>query len=76
MRGFPNGGFLRAEFTGWVGGAHRARRNMLESLVLFVALVAGRAALAAIYIVGAPYLRAAAWIVASSASCWIFLQLI
>lgn len=28
-----------AEFTGWVGRAHRAHRNMLESLVLFVALV-------------------------------------
>lgn len=27
-----------AEFTGWVGRAHRAHRNMLESLVLFVAL--------------------------------------
>jgi uncharacterized MAPEG superfamily protein len=28
-----------AEFTGWVGRAHRAHRNMLESLVLFTALV-------------------------------------
>ena len=28
-----------AEFTGWVGRAHRAHRNMLESLVLFAALV-------------------------------------
>ena len=28
-----------ADFTGWVGRAHRAHRNMLESLVLFVALV-------------------------------------
>jgi uncharacterized MAPEG superfamily protein len=27
------------EFTGWVGRAHRAHRNMLESLVLFAALV-------------------------------------
>ena len=28
-----------AEFTGWVGRAHRAHRNMLESLVLFATLV-------------------------------------
>ena len=28
-----------AEFTGWVGRAHRAHRNMLENLVLFAALV-------------------------------------
>ena len=28
-----------AEFTGWVGRAHRAHRNMLESLVLFAILV-------------------------------------
>ena len=28
-----------AEFTGWVGRAHRAHHNMLESLVLFAALV-------------------------------------
>jgi uncharacterized MAPEG superfamily protein len=28
-----------AEFTGWVGRAHRAHHNMLESLVLFGALV-------------------------------------
>ena len=28
-----------AEFTGWVGRAHRAHRNMLESLVLFAVLV-------------------------------------
>ena len=28
-----------AEFTGWVGRAHRAHRNMLENLVLFGALV-------------------------------------
>jgi uncharacterized MAPEG superfamily protein len=27
------------EFTGWVGRAHRAHRNMLESLVLFAILV-------------------------------------
>lgn len=27
------------EFTGWVGRAHRAHRNMLESLVLFAVLV-------------------------------------
>jgi len=27
------------EFTGWVGRAHRAHRNMLENLVLFAALV-------------------------------------
>lgn len=27
------------EFGGWVGRAHRAHRNMLESLVLFAALV-------------------------------------
>ena len=27
------------DFTGWVGRAHRAHRNMLESLVLFAALV-------------------------------------
>ena len=26
-------------FTGWVGRAHRAHRNMLENLVLFAALV-------------------------------------
>jgi uncharacterized MAPEG superfamily protein len=29
----------QAEFTGWVGRAHRAHRNMLENLVLFAALV-------------------------------------
>jgi len=28
-----------ADFTGWVGRAHRAHRNMLENLVLFAALV-------------------------------------
>ena len=28
-----------AEFTGWVGRAHRAHHNMLESLVLFAVLV-------------------------------------
>ena len=28
-----------AEFTGWVGRAHRAHHNMLENLVLFAALV-------------------------------------
>jgi uncharacterized MAPEG superfamily protein len=28
-----------ADFTGWVGRAHRAHHNMLESLVLFAALV-------------------------------------
>ncbi len=28
-----------AEFTGWVGRAHRAHRNMLESLVIFAILV-------------------------------------
>ena len=27
------------EFSGWVGRAHRAHRNMLESLVLFAILV-------------------------------------
>jgi uncharacterized MAPEG superfamily protein len=27
------------EFAGWAGRAHRAHRNMLESLVLFAALV-------------------------------------
>ncbi|MBI1199205.1 MAG: hypothetical protein GC203_15200 [Phenylobacterium sp.] len=28
-----------AEYPGWAGRAHRAHRNMLESLVLFAALV-------------------------------------
>jgi uncharacterized MAPEG superfamily protein len=27
------------EFTGWVGRAHRAHRNMLENLILFAVLV-------------------------------------
>ena len=31
--------FLPSSFTGWVGRAHRAHRNMLESLVLFAILV-------------------------------------
>ena len=29
----------QAEFTGWVGRAYRAHRNMLENLVLFAILV-------------------------------------
>lgn len=85
------------EFAGWVGRAHRAHRNLLESLVLFAALVlvahaagrenamttlgaqlfvGGRAAYAAIYLVGIPYLRTAAWAVATTGIVLIFLQVI
>lgn len=86
-----------AEFTGWVGRAHRAHRNMLESLVLFAALVlvahaagrenaqtalgsqlfvGGRTAFAAIYLIGIPYLRTAAWALALAGLVLIFLQVI
>ena len=86
-----------AEFTGWVGRAHRAHRNMLENLVLFAALVLvahaagrenamtalgaqlflwGRVAFAAIYIIGIPYLRTAAWTVGLVGLVLIFLQVI
>lgn len=81
---------------GWVGRAQRAHRNMLESLLLFAAVVLaahaagvsnattvlgaqlflyGRIAYAAVYVAGIPWLRTAAWAVATVGIVLILLQL-
>jgi uncharacterized MAPEG superfamily protein len=82
---------------GLAGRAQRAHRNMLENLVLFVALVLvvavsgrgnamtllgaqlffwARVAYAAIYLIGIPWARTAAWAVSMVGLVLIFLQLL
>lgn len=82
---------------GFAGRAQRAHRNMLENLVLFVALVLvvavsgrgnamtllgaqlffwARVAYAAIYLIGIPWARTAAWAVSMVGLVLIFLQLL
>jgi uncharacterized MAPEG superfamily protein len=83
--------------TGWAGRAERAHRNMLQSLVLFAALVLvaqvtgklnattalgaelffwARVAYVAIYLIGLPWLRTAAWVASVVGLLMIFAQLV
>jgi uncharacterized MAPEG superfamily protein len=83
--------------TGWAGRAERGHRNMLQSLVLFTALVLAaqvtskldattalgaqlffwaRLAYVAVYLIGLPWIRTAAWAVSILGLVLIFIRLV
>jgi uncharacterized MAPEG superfamily protein len=83
--------------TGWAGRAERGHRNMLQSLVLFTALVLAaqvtskldattalgaqlffwaRFAYVAVYLIGLPWIRTAAWAVSILGLVLIFIRLV
>lgn len=71
------------EILGWAGRAARAHRNMLESLVLFAAVVLtaqhflwGRVAYAVLYVAGVPWARTAAWTAAVLGIVLILAQMV